>query len=367
MSAAILRNPRFISALRNSRLGNLLASSRASPPSWLQVAPENAVAVKFQDYYETLGVTREASAEQIRKAYRTLARKHHPDVNQQDPKAEERFKQINEAYEVLKDADKRRRYDQLGANWKAGQDFRPPPGFEGFSFNFDGRQGGFGGGGAGGFSDFFEALFGQMGGAGGGPRMRTGGRAGFAGASPFGGFEADPGAFAGDVESEIEVPLETILRGGTMSVRVSVPGEGGQNFDVRIPKGIAEGKRIRLAGQGRGGGDLFLRIKYGHDPRWRVEDGAVVATARLAPWEAALGAKVAVDTPDGRINLTIPAGSSSGRRLRLRGQGLPSGDGERGDLLVQVMIEVPKELTARERELMEQLAKVSAFRPRGDS
>jgi len=323
------------------------------------------LAVKFQDYYDTLGVSRDATAEQIRKAYRTLARKHHPDVNQQDAKAEERFKQINEAYEVLKDPDKRKRYDALGANWKAGQEFRPPPGFESYSFNM-GDGGGFGGGG---FSDFFEAIFGQMGGmGGGGPRMRSprGGRPGFAGANPFGGFEAEPGAFAGDVESEVEVPLEQILRGGTTSIRISIPGEGERTFDVRIPKGIAEGKRIRLAGQGRGGGDLFLRVKHGRDARWRVEDGSLVAMARVSPWEAALGAKVPVETPDGRINLTIPAGSSSGRRLRLRGQGLPSGEGERGDLLVQVTIEVPKELSPRERELLEELAKESTFNPRSE-
>ncbi len=326
------------------------------------------MSVKFRDYYEILGVSRDATAEQIRKAYRTLARKFHPDVNKDDPKAEERFKEVNEAYEVLKDKEKRRRYDQLGANWKQGQDFRPPPGFEGFSFNFGGADG-FSGGGASGFSDFFEAIFGMggmgAGGQGGGGRRVRVSPGGFSGGQGFGGFEAGPGAFAGDVESTVEVPLGTVLKGGSLNVRVSVPGEGDRSFDIRVPKGIAEGKRIRLSGQGQNGGDLFLRVRYARDSRYSLEDGNIVVHARVAPWEAALGTKVPVDTPDGRINLTIPAGSSSGRRLRLRGQGLPTGSGERGDLFVQVMIEVPKDLSERERELFEELQKASEFDPRG--
>ncbi len=318
--------------------------------------------MKFQDYYETLGVSRDATPEQIRKAYRTLARKHHPDVNPNDSSAEEKFKHINEAYEVLKDPEKRKRYDQLGANWKAGQDFRPPPGFESFSFNF----GGPGGGGGGGFSDFFEALFGAAGGMGGGPRVhrpRTG-PTGFSGFQDFSGFEAGPGAFQGDVESEIEVPIEKIITGGQMTVRVAVPGEAPHSYDIRIPQGIAEGRKIRLSGQGRGGGDLFLKIKYAKDGPYKVEGNDLIAEARVAPWEAALGAKVPVETPGGKIALTIPSGSSSGRRLRIRGQGLPNDNGAKGDLYVQVMICVPSAPTEKEKDLLKQWAETSRFNPR---
>ncbi|MDK2972888.1 MAG: curved DNA-binding protein [Candidatus Sumerlaeota bacterium] len=318
------------------------------------------MSVKFQDYYEVLGVSRNAAPEDIRKAYRTLARKYHPDVNK-DPESEEKFKKINEAYEVLKDAEKRKRYDALGSNWKAGQEFRPPPGFEGFSFNTGGR------GGAGGFSDFFEALFGSAAFGGGGPRMRSaGGGSPFAGFGNFdAGFEAGPGAFGGDVEADVSVPLQKVVEGGSMSIRLEIPGQGVRSYDIRIPKGIAEGRKIRLAGQGRNGGDLYLKVKYATDGRFVIEDGNVVVEARVTPWEAALGAKVPVETLDGRMNITIPAGSCSGRRLRVRGHGLPGNNGTRSDLLVRVMIHVPEKPTEKERDLLEKLAKASTFNPRG--
>jgi curved DNA-binding protein len=323
------------------------------------------LAVKFQDYYSVLGVPRNATAEQIRKAYRTLARKYHPDVNK-DKGAEDRFKQINEAYEVLKDPDKRSRYDQLGANWKQGQEFRPPPGFGGAAFDFGGgRAGGFQG--SGGFSDFFEALFGSMGGMGAGSggrtfRMRTGPQ----GFPPgFDGFEAGPGAFAEDSESEVEVPLDKIVHGGPLSVRLILPGSGARSYDVRIPKGIAEGRKIRLAGQAPGGGDLFLTIRYAKDARFERDGANLTVDARVAPWEAMLGAKVPVDTLDGRVTITIPPGSSSGKKLRLRGHGLPTADGERGDMFVRVMIAVPTSTSAEERELLEKWQRLSRFNPRG--
>lgn len=324
--------------------------------------------VKFRDYYETLGVSRDASPEEIRKAYRTLARKYHPDVNK-DPEAETKFKAVNEAYEVLKDPDKRKKYDQLGRDWKAGQDFRPPPGFESFSFNFGGpggRGGSFRAGGSE-FSDFFEALFGggfHEGFAGGGGRRARGRASPFGGFEDFSGFEAGPGAFGGDVETEIEVPLEKIVQGGQMSVRVAEQGQAPRSYDIRIPKGIAEGRKIRLAGQGRDGGDLFLKVKYASDSRFTLEGQDVTVDARVAPWEAALGTKVPVETLDGMIQLTIPAGSSSGRKMRVRGHGLPGRDGARGDLFVRVMIHVPEKLSKKEKELLEQLAKASDFDPR---
>jgi len=332
--------------------------------------------VAFQDYYETLGVSRSATPEQIRKAYRTLARKHHPDVNKGDATAEEKFKKINEAYEVLKDPEKRKLYDQLGSNYKAGQEFRPPPGWEGFSFDLGGgRPGGPQGFGGAGFSDFFEMLFGQMGGGGpfggaagfggraGGPRGRGPSRPG---ANPFQdfGFEAGPGAFSNDVESEIAIPMALAVKGGPTTVRVGLANEPPKTFEVSIPPGTPEGRRIRLGGQGRGGGDLFLKIKYQPDGRFEAHGADLVTDLKLAPWEAALGTKAAVQTLDGQVKVSVPAGSSSGRRMRLAGYGLPRPGGQRGDLFVRVMIHVPPALSARERELMEELAEHSDFRPR---
>ncbi|MCB2156026.1 DnaJ domain-containing protein [bacterium] len=322
------------------------------------------MAVKFQDYYETLGVGRDASAEDIRKAYRTLARKFHPDVNK-DSGAEDKFKQINEAYEVLKDPEKRKRYDALGANWKSGQEFRPPPGFEGFSFNFGGPGGAQGFEGTG-FSDFFDMLFGQVGGGGFGGGGFGGGGAGGRRVHQraprgFTGFQADPGAMSGDVESEIKVPLEMIATGGTMSVRIAVPGQAPKSYEVRIPKGVREGRKIRLAGQGRSGGDLFLKVKYETHPRFTVEGHTVTVDLPVTPWEAALGAKKGVQTLDGRLQVTVPPGSSSGRRMRVRGHGLPKSDGARGDLYVRIMIVIPEKLSDKERELFEKLSKVSDF------
>lgn len=336
------------------------------------------MAVKFQDYYESLGVPRTATAEQIRKAYRTLARKYHPDVNKEKG-AEDKFKQINEAYEVLKDDDKRRRYDALGANWKAGQEFRPPPGFGGFNFGGGAPGAGrspFGGGGGGAaFSDFFEALFGQMGGDGAGRGTRRSTRfGGFPGGGGFsaggfesagfgGGYEAEPGAFAHDDAHEIDVPLRLVVEGGKLSLQMT-GASGTRSYDVTIPRGIGQGKRIRLAGQGPAGGDLYLRVKYADDEAYALEDGELVATVRITPWEAMLGAKVPVTTPDGKLQITVPAGSSSGRRLRLRGQGLTV-EGGKGDLLVRLMIAVPEHLTPAEEALVKQLAAASRFSPRG--
>ena len=321
--------------------------------------------VKFQDYYEVLGVPRDATAEQIRKAYRTLARKFHPDVNQGESQSEEKFKKINEAYEVLKDSEKRGRYDALGANWKEGQEFRPPPGYESFSFNFGGpgRGGGAQGFEGAGFSDFFDMRFGQAGGAGFAPGGER--RAHRRAPQGFSGFHADPGAMAGDVESELEVPLEQIATGGTMSIRIALPGQPPKSYDVRIPKDVREGRKIRLAGQGRAGGDLFLKVKYAPHPRFTIEGSDLTADLPVTPWEAALGAKKAVETLDGRLHVTVPAGSSSGRRLRVRAHGLANGDGARGDLFVRIMIVIPEKPSDKERELFEKLARVSDFQTPG--
>jgi curved DNA-binding protein len=310
------------------------------------------MAVGFQDYYETLEVPRSASSEDIRRAYRRLARKYHPDVNK-EPGAEDRFKQISEAYEVLRDDEKRARYDQLGANWRAGQDVS---GASGFGEGFGGGDG-FGDVrvefGSGDFSDFFEGLFGQR------ARGRATGTTGFGG---FDGFSMR----GGDQEAVLELTLEEAAAGGKRRISLG----DGRDFEVEIPRGVRDGQRIRLAGQGGAGpgggpsGDLFLRVRVKRHPRFRVEGRDLYVDLPVAPWEAALGAEVPVPTLAGSLRLKVPHGSSSGRRLRLRGQGLPSTDGSAGDLYAVLAVHVPKRLTKKERELFEELASVSHFDPR---
>jgi curved DNA-binding protein len=313
--------------------------------------------VAFQDYYEALGVPRDASTEDIRAAYRKLARQYHPDVNK-DPGAEDRFKEISEAYEVLRDPEKRERYDRLGANWKAGQDVSDDTGFGGFRTEPGGFRTGGGGFedmrvdfGGGDFSDFFEGMFG------GGGRRRAGvRRAGFDGFATRG----------GDQEAVLELSLEEAAAGGRRKVSLG----DGRDYDVNIPPGVRDGQRIRLAGEGGRGigdgpsGDLFLRVRLKPHPRFRVEGRDVYVDVPVTPWEAALGATVEVQTLTGTARTRVPAGSSSGRKLRLRGQGMPGPRGGHGDLYATVMIHVPKKLSHEERELFERLARVSSFNPR---
>jgi curved DNA-binding protein len=321
--------------------------------------------VQYQDYYQTLGVSRGASQDEIQKAYRKLARQLHPDVNK-SPDAEPRFKAVTEAYEVLKDPDKRKRYDALGSNWRAGQEFTPPPGWEGARFDFGGREVDFEDLGDG-FSSFFEAFFGGRGGPFGG---------GFGGARAGRGPRVQRGATQ---EVEITLTLEDLVRGGAKDfvLESQVAGPGGspkvtrRTYSVRIPAGTREGTTIRLAGQGGGGslggppGDLLLHVRLAPHPRLRVDgDDDLEVDVPVAPWEAALGAKVPVPLLEGEATLSVPAGSSSGTRLRLRGQGLPRRDGARGDLLAVLQVVLPKELTDEERELYERLARTSPFRPR---
>jgi curved DNA-binding protein len=312
------------------------------------------MAVAFQDYYETLGVPRDASAEDIRRAYRKLARKYHPDVNK-EPGAEDRFKQISEAYEVLRDEDKRARYDRLGANWRAGQDVSSAPGFEqgfGDGAGFGDVRVDFGGGD---FSDLFEGLFGR-------PGRRGWGSTAGSGANGF----SMPG---GDQEAVLELTLEEAAAGGKRRISLG----NGRDFEVAIPRGVRDGQRIRLAGQGstgiRGGppGDLFLRVRLKPHQRFRVEGRDLYVDLPVAPWEAALGSEVPVKTLSGSARVRVPAGSSSGRRLRLRGEGLPNANGPAGNLYAVLAIHVPKRLTKDERELFRQLADVSKFDPRKDS
>ena len=308
------------------------------------------MAVAFRDYYEVLGVPRDASEEDIRRAYRKLARQYHPDVNK-DAGAEDRFKEISEAYEVLRDSEKRERYDRLGANWKAGEDVSGASGFGDFA-----QQGGFGDVrvefGDGDFSDFFDGLF--------------GGRAGGRRASRMGGFDGFS-MRGSDQEVILELSLEEAAKGGKRKISLG----DGRDYEVNIPLGVRDGQRIRLSGEGGRGpnggppGDLYLRVRLRPHPNFRVEDRDLYVDLPVAPWEAALGAEVEVPTLEGTTRVKVPPGSSTGRKLRLRGQGMPGPRGGHGDLYATVKVMVPKHLSDEERKLFEQLAEVSNFDPRG--
>src|SRR6266513_353211 len=313
------------------------------------------MAVQFRDYYATLGASNTATEDEIRSAFRKLARKYHPDVAKDKKAAEEKFKQINEAYEVLSDPEKRKKYEQLGANWNQPGGFQPPPQWGGQPGGRSYPWGGDGGGvefefGGTGFSDFFEAFFG-------------GGR----GRSAFGGFggreaTAERGA---DVEADIMVTLEEALHGSTRTVSLRRAGSNKvENYQVKIPRGVHEGQRIRLAGQGeagaRGGksGDLFLRVRIAKHPDFSVEGSDLIHEVKIAPWQAVLGTELKVPTLEAKVRLKIPPGTQGGQRFRLREQGLPSISGKRGDLYVVVQTNIPKKLSEREREIWSQLAKL---------
>lgn len=326
--------------------------------------------MEYKDYYKTLGVSRDASKEEISKAFKKLARKHHPDLNPDNPEAENKFKQANEAYEVLKDPEKRKRYDELGPGWEQGQDFQPPPGYENVRYNYGGSGSQFD---MGGFSDFFETLFGGSFSGGGGGFQ--GERGGFGGAGHFGrGTMRRKGE---DAEVVLELDLEDAYRGGktNLSFQERVPTPDGRvqqrtkTLQVDIPPGVKNGARIRLAGQGNPGmgggpaGDLYLKVRIKPHPRFKVEGANVVLDLALAPWEGALGSTATVPTLDGSVEMRVPAGTSSGQKLRIRGKGLGRGS-SRGDQLVRIMIKVPKELGEEEKKAWEELSRVSDFSPR---
>ena len=337
--------------------------------------------VKFKDYYEVLGVPRGAAAEEIKKSFRKLARQYHPDVAKNKKESEEKFKEINEAYEVLGDPAKRKKYDELGANWKQGAEFRPPPG------SGTGRRGGFNGAeqefhfDGTGFSDFFEQMF--------------GGRANGAEGFRRGGFTREQFAERGaDVEGDLLVTLDEALRGSLRVVslrhsgvcdrcggtgessQMSCPACGGsgrlartENHKVKIPAGVVEGQLLRVAGKGESGmggggaGDLLLRVRLARHPDFEVEGKNLQCEISLAPWEAVLGANVPVPTLGGHVNIKIPSGTQSGQRLRVRGRGLGK-EGARGDLFVVTRIQTPAEISEGEKKLWEQLAAASHFQPR---
>jgi curved DNA-binding protein len=324
------------------------------------------MSVQYKDYYQSLGVPRTASADEIKKSFRKLAREFHPDVAKDKKKAEEKFKEINEAYEVLSDADKRKKYDELGANWKSGADFRPPPGQGGFGGSQAFRGGRSAGGeefhfGGTGFSDFFEQMFGA--------RMRGAG-AGGGGFGQRGNVTEDDFAERGaDIEGDIMVTLEEAARGSVRTVNVT-HGDRRESHQVKIPPGISEGQKLRLAGRGESGsgggenGDLYLRVRFAKHPDFDVDGHNLIYELELAPWEAALGAEISVPTLDGKVNIKIPAGAPSGQKLRVRHHGLAQRDGTRGDLMVVTKIVVPEKLSAAEKKLWEQFARESKFNPR---
>ena len=326
----------------------------------------------FKDYYASLGVDKTASDADIKKAFRKLARKYHPDVAKDKKTAEEKFKEINEAHEVLSDPDQRRKYDELGANWKDGAQYQPSPGWQGGGgagapgggqeFHFEGT----------GFSDFFEQFFG-----GGGGRRRHG----------FAGGEAEPGFAPGDsrprrgsdVEGDVLVTLDEAMHGAMRPITLqTMDSRTGKtethSFTVRIPPGASEGRRIRVPGKGADGsgggaaGDLFLRVRFAAHPDFRARGADLYYDLDLAPWDAVLGEQIVVPGLNGAIKVRIPPGTQNGQQLRVRGQGLPVGkSGDKGDLYVVSNLQVPREVSDEEKKLWDQLRAKSSFRPRADA
>lgn len=321
------------------------------------------MSVSYKDYYDILGVSKDASSDEIKKAFRNLARRYHPDKVQGDGKeaAEQKFKEINEAYEVLKDPKKRKRYDALGENWQnQGWDASGGPNTQNryyshsgvdddYEFHFEGT----------GFSDFFEQMFGS----------------GAWGKQTDFGRSRSHSVRGSDIEAEIMVSLEEVTHGSRRRVTFSLvnPGTGNQekrDFNLRIPVGVREGQRLRLAGLGEAGfgsgssGDLYLRVRYEQHPDFRVKNRDLYYDLSLAPWEAVLGGQFDVPTLNGRVRVKLPKGSSAKRKLRIKGKGLPDGKGRSGDLYVQLELELPTQLSADEEKLWEQLSQTSTFNPR---
>lgn len=309
--------------------------------------------MEFRDYYQIMGVDRNATQDEIKRAYRKLARKYHPDISK-EPDAEAKFKEMGEAYEVLRDPEKRAAYDQLGKNYKAGQDFTPPPGWDA-GFEFTG--GGFGGADTSAFSDFFESLFGHG-------FTRSHGRAG--------GFHAR----GQDHHAKILIDIEDAIHGASRKITLQVPEVNTQGavqtrtrtLNVNIPKGVRQGQQIRLAGQGEAGigqgghGDLYLEIEFRPHPYYHVEGRDIYLDLPVTPWEAALGATVKVPTPSGIVEMKIPAGSRAGKKMRLKGRGIPGKMA--GDFYVVLQISLPAADSDKAKALYEQMKKELDFNPR---
>ena len=313
--------------------------------------------MEYKDYYAIMGVKRDATAEKLKRSYRKLARKYHPDVSQ-EADAEVKFKEVGEAYEVLKDPEKRAAYDQLGSQWQAGQDFHPPPGWDaGFEFSGGGPQAKSpetSGPDLGAFSDFFESLYGR-----GYARRQRGLQ-----------------IRGEDHHARVIVDLEDSYKGTTRSITLQIPEltSDGQvttrtrTLKVRIPKGIRQGQQIRLAGQGGTGygggeaGDLYLEVEFNPNSQYRVEGADVYLDLPLAPWEAALGATVKVPTPSGAVDLKVPPDSPAGKKLRLKGRGIPAR--QVGDLYVVLQIALPPADSEEHRRIYQQMKREFTFNPR---
>jgi curved DNA-binding protein len=354
------------------------------------------MSAKTLDYYETLGLSRDATPEQIKAAYRKLAKEYHPDRNDTQ-KARERFQQVNEAYDVLKDPQKRKKYDRFGPDWELYEQ-AGASGMGGMGGAAGGASGA-GGAGAGGFrfdenvhfedlGSFFREAYGDMDGLRGARFRRS--RGGAASSGSAGGASIFDGLFGEDVasprqgqdqEAEIEITLAQALQGGPTTVQLVRPvaGEDGsirrerKSYRVNLPKGLTNGSRIRLGGQGGAGhaggerGDLYLKVRLRPEENFEVKGHNLRTTLRIAPWEAVLGATVPLDTPRGKVELSVPPGTGGGKTLRLRGKGLPRKEGADGDLFVTLHIAVPPKVTETERELWKKLAGTSTFRPRQGS
>lgn len=283
---------------------------------------ETDMSVEYKDYYAILGVSRDAKPEDIRKAYRKLAKEYHPDVNKAAG-AEDKYKEINEAYEVLKDPAKREKYDRLGANWKSGQDFTPPNGW-----------GNYGGGtytSGGDFSEFFRTIFGGGG---------------------FGGFQdIFSQSTTRPTEAELSLTLEQVYRGGEIALSLN-----GQSMNVRLPRGITDGSRIKLSGKGNNGSDLYVNIHIKPHEVFTVEGADITRDVNVAVYDAVLQKSIRVQTLDGNVTVKMPAGIQEGQKLRLKGKGLPKRDGSYGDMYVRVRIVLPKELTNQQKKLWQELA-----------
>lgn len=316
--------------------------------------------MEFKDYYQTLGVSREASADELKKVFRKLARKYHPDVSK-EPDAARRMAEVNEAYTVLSDPEKRAAYDQLGRGYQSGQDFRPPPGWDsGFEFS----EHGFAAPG-GDFSDFFAELFGRMGG-------------GLRGAQSFHAHGGNARTRGEDHHAKVMLDLEDTFTGAMRQISLRVPrlDEQGRvqltnrTLNVKIPAGVYEGQIIRLAGQGGPGlgggmvGDLLLEVHFKPHPRFRTDGRELHLALPVAPWEAALGAVVSVPMPGSELKVRIPPGAQSGRQLRVRGRGIPASPP--GDLLLDLQVVLPPADTPKARQIYETMARELAFDPRQD-
>ena len=303
--------------------------------------------MKYRDYYDILGVARDASQDDIKRAYRRLARKYHPDVSKEET-AEKKFQELGEAYEVLKDPEKREAYDKFGSNWEHGQDFQPPPHDpNGFEF----RGGGFTGAADGTYSDFFESLFGA-----------ARGQSSSAGSTSF--------RMKGeDQHAKIVIRLADAYHGTKQTITLSRGGGQTRNLEITVPKGVIEGQRIRLEGQGMEGyggepaGDLFLEIAFAEDPIFHAEKQDIHMELPVTPWEAALGASITVPTLDGKVQLKIPAGSQGGNKLRLKGKGLSTAK-RKGDQIVTLRIFVPEAKTEEQKALYREMATLMSVNPR---